>query len=218
MQEILDGQDTHSNNEAHFNLPSRSIAKIYLFRTIYRGSGWSFANDRDFNHVSDNVAYWEDINEQFYEKYYGLDAKHKKWAKLVAERKPILGPTGRQWQIAMRRDRRGEPKMPWTTLSNYPVQGTGHDIMMCIRIEVARKMREQRLKSLLVCTVHDSIVADCPDDEVNAVAKIMFEVFMELPAFFRNAFNVNMNIPLTGEVSIGHNMKEMKEIFYEDVK
>ncbi len=32
LQEILNKEDTHSKNQAAFNLPSRLIAKIYLFR------------------------------------------------------------------------------------------------------------------------------------------------------------------------------------------
>ena len=32
LQEILNKEDTHSKNQTAFNLPSRLIAKIYLFR------------------------------------------------------------------------------------------------------------------------------------------------------------------------------------------
>lgn len=32
LKEILEQQDTHSLNQVAFNLPSRLIAKIYLFR------------------------------------------------------------------------------------------------------------------------------------------------------------------------------------------
>ena len=68
LQEILNKEDTHSKNQVAFELPSRLIAKIYLFRTIFRGSGWSFANDPDFMHVSSNPKYWDEVNYKFYEK------------------------------------------------------------------------------------------------------------------------------------------------------
>lgn len=35
LQEIKDHADTHSLNQVAFALPSRLIAKIYLFRTIF---------------------------------------------------------------------------------------------------------------------------------------------------------------------------------------
>jgi hypothetical protein len=39
INEVLNGDDTHDLNRVAFSLPSRLIAKIYLFRTIYRGTG-----------------------------------------------------------------------------------------------------------------------------------------------------------------------------------
>jgi hypothetical protein len=121
IKEVIEGQDTHSNNQVAFELPSRLIAKIYLFRTIFRGSGWSFANDPDFIHVSSSAKYWDGVNEKFYTKYFGLDQKHKEWADLVASGRPLTGPLGHFWPIDMGRDRRGDIYIPWTILTNYPV-------------------------------------------------------------------------------------------------
>lgn len=91
-QEVINGEDAHSLNQVAFTLPTRHIAKIYLFRTIFRGSGWSFANDNDFMHVSANPKYWDVVNVKFYKKYSKLDEQHKKWADLVVNGKKIYGP------------------------------------------------------------------------------------------------------------------------------
>ena len=124
IDEIILGEDTHAKNQKAFNLPSRLIAKIFLFRTIFRGSGWSFANDPDFMHVSSSAAFWDDMNEKFYAKYKTLDACHHKWAETVMAGKPIVGPLGRSWSIN-NRDKFGGIKVPWTTLSNHPVNCSG---------------------------------------------------------------------------------------------
>ncbi len=216
LQELQEGRDAHEANRVAFSLPSRFIAKIYLFRTIYKGSGWSFANDRDFNHVSDDPKYWDGINEVFYKKYAGLDNKHKEWAQLVAEGKPIIGITGRQWKLSILSDRYGKPRMPWTTLTNHPVQGTGADIMTVARISIAKRMKAAKLKSILISTVHDDIMADCPPEEVKTVGKIMYEAFDDLPKNFKALFGVDMNIPFPGEVKIGLNMADMKDLTYEE--
>lgn len=56
LAEILNKEDIHSNNQTAFSLPSRLIAKIYLFRTIFnRGNGYAFTVDADFMHVSTSV-------------------------------------------------------------------------------------------------------------------------------------------------------------------
>src|SRR5574343_320661 len=107
IKEILEGEDTHAKNQAAFELPSRLIAKIFLFRTIFRGSGWSFANDPDFMHVSTSSSFWDEMNEKFYGKYSNINKKHHEWKNLVMANKPIVGPFGRSWKIQIKRDYKG---------------------------------------------------------------------------------------------------------------
>lgn len=91
IDEILRGEDTHAKNQEAFGLPSRLIAKIFLFRTIYRGSGWSFANDPDFMHVSTSPDFWDDMNERFYRKYSGINSCHTRWKDIVmGDRKSVV--------------------------------------------------------------------------------------------------------------------------------
>jgi twinkle protein len=210
IQEINDKVDAHTENQKAFGLPSRLIAKIYLFRTIFRGSGWSFAHDADFNHVSDKPEYWDDINEKFYKKYKGLDDWHKKLAQTVAARKPICSPLGREWLIPLKEN--GD--LPWTTLTNYPVQGTCADIMMVARVTLARRLSlTPKLQSVkLVSTVHDSIVLDAPTALVEDVSALAISCFDDLPKNFKKLWGIDLPIAFPGEVSIGPNLKEMKKL------
>jgi DNA polymerase-1 len=206
IDEINSGDDIHNNNEKLFKLPSRLIAKRYLFRTIFRGSGWSFANDNEFKHVSIDPDFWEDVNEQFYKKYFGLDKWHKQTlAQLVTSKKPIVSPLGREWMIPLLPD----GSIPWTILSNYPVQGTGADIMKVARISLWNRMRTYGLKSVLVSTVHDDIKADCPDNEVQAVIELAIQVFNDIPKNFKRLWGIDLPIPFPGEVKVGRDLANM---------
>ena len=219
IQEILDGADAHNLNKEHFGLPDRHTAKIYLFRTIYRGSGWSFANDPAFQHVSKSQEYWEGINEAFYKKYADLDATHKRWAKLVAERKPIVSPFGRFWLVEPKVSKwGGSSQIPWTTLSNYPVQGTGHDIVSLARIEIHNKLLQNKMETRLISTVHDDIISDAPNDEVNDVARIMYAAFDKVPEMVMTRYKYDTAIPFKGEVKIGPNMADMHDLKLEDLQ
>lgn len=122
IAEVLNNQDAHSLNQVAFDLPSRLIAKIYLFRTIYRGSGYSFANDPDFAHVSSNADYWEQINEKFYKKYKGINDLHYKWKEVCESGLPIISPLGREWDIPLMNS---YGKINWTQFTNYPVKCSG---------------------------------------------------------------------------------------------
>lgn len=211
IEEILDKQDTHSLNEKAFNLPSRLIAKIYLFRTIFRGSGWAFANDPAFMHVSSSPQFWDEINEKFYAKYNGLDRKHKEWADLVMHGQLIEGPT-RSWSINMARDGYGNLKIPWTILSNYPVQGTGADIMMLARISAYKRIKKYKIPCLFTSTVHDSIITDSEEKYCQDIAAIFTDVFADLQGNIKTAFQYDWLVPMSCECKIGPNMKDMRKM------
>lgn len=207
LDEINSGLDFHSKNQEVFGLPSRLIAKIYLFRTIYRGSGWSFANDPAFMGVSSDPDFWDDINKKFYNKYKGIDAWHNKLARMVAQREPIISPLGRKWIILPKDD----GKLPWTVFTNYPVQGTGADIMKVARISLYNRLKRHGMRALLVSTVHDDIKADVPDDEVDLVCKTAIQVFDDLPKNFKKLWNIELPCAFPGEVKVGKDLLNMEK-------
>lgn len=206
IAEINSGADIHSLNEKAFLLPSRLIAKIYLFRTIFRGNGWSFANDPAFSHVSDDPDFWDDINNKFYTKYKGLDQWHHKLAAMCAEHTAIVSPFGREWLVLPK-----DGKLPWTVFTNYPVQGTGADLMTIARISLWNRLRTAGLRAILVSTVHDDIKVDAPDSEVERVADTALQVFKDIPKNVKRLFNIDLPIPFPGEVSVGKDLLNMEK-------
>lgn len=215
IQEVLDKQDAHALNQVAFELPSRLIAKIYLFRTIFRGSGYSFANDPAFMHVSTSSKYWDAVGEKFYTKYNGIDRCHKQWADIVMRGEPIVGPLGREWTFNTR-DKRGEVFVPWTTLTNYPVQGTGADIVALARVIFRKRLQRLNIPVLLVSTVHDSIVCDSPPEYVQDVVNLFHQVFDDLIPNIRKLWGYDWVVPMSCEVNVGLNEKDMEEVLRSD--
>lgn len=211
LDEILGGEDTHAKNQVAFDLPSRLIAKIFLFRTIFRGSGWSFANDPDFMHVSSSPQFWDGMNEKFFQKYYGIDNVHKKWKDVVMSGKPIQGPLGRSWSINIPRDNYGGLKIPWTTLANYPVQGSGADLMMLARLAAYKRIRDAGLFCDFISTVHDSIVVDTKEAYLEPIKDIFEQVFTDLPSIVKTTFGYDWKTPMAGECKYGPDMLQMEK-------
>lgn len=212
LEEVINNEDAHAKNQAAFDLPSRLIAKIFLFRTIFRGSGYAFANDADFMHVSSDPKFWDKMNEKFYAKYHGLDKKHKEWMAVVSSGRPIEGPMGRSWSIPMGRDFRGELKLPINALTNYPVQGTGADVMTVARISAYRRIKKANLPCDFISTVHDSIVVDTTEKYLQPIAKIFDEVFADIPKNIRAVFGYDWKVPMACESKYGPNMKDMRKL------
>jgi hypothetical protein len=178
---------------------------------IFRGSGWSFANDPDFMHVSKSPNFWDDMNEKFYKKYAQLDATHNRWKDEVMAGRPIVGPLGREWLIKIHRDHHGELKIPWTTLSNYPVQGTGADIMMLARLSANKRIKDAGIAARLISTVHDSIVWDTEEKYLEAIRDICDGVFRDIPANIQKLFGYTWVTPMACESKYGPNMKMMEK-------
>lgn len=216
IREVIEKQDAHALNQVAFDLPSRLIAKIYLFRTIFRGSGWAFAHDPQFMHVSSDPKFWDRIGEKFYKKYNVVDKCHNDWASLITKGLPIVGPLGREWAIS-NRDKRGELFVPWTTLTNYPVQGTGADIMAIARVSFARRLKASGMPLLLVSTVHDSIIVDCPDEKyIQPCINLFHQVFDDIPSNIKRMFGYTWIVPMDCECKIGRNMLDMKKVLRKD--
>ena len=215
LQEILDNIDFHALNQEQFGLPSRLIAKIYLFRTIFnRGKGYAFTVDPDFLHVSTSIKYWDEIGHKFYSKYKALDKLYDKNLQLISMGKPIIGPLGREWLIKPLINYKGEFELPVTKAVNYPVQGTGADVMMVARISLRNRLMKLPDSKYIkfISTVHDSVYIDAPSDFVKPIAKTFHEVFNDLPKNIEKLFGYKWKTPLGCEVKIGMDMKNMEKV------
>jgi DNA polymerase I-like protein with 3'-5' exonuclease and polymerase domains len=213
MREIITGVDQHGENQRAFGLPERRIAKIFVFRLIYGGSKWAYALDPDFNWISKSPDYWQKVIDKFYDKYPGISRQHAEWIREVVRSGRLVMPTGRVFEFQRYANRRGELEWPRTQILNYPVQGTGHDIVSIIRVSLYRRIKEHAvLKDCVkfVSTVHDSIVLDCDfhrgSDRMAALHKNISSVFADVPDNFRALFGVELNLPIQGEISCGPNL------------
>lgn len=90
---------------------------------------------------------------------------------------------------------------------NMPVQSAASDVLLCAMIIIHDKLRCSDMRTMLVNTVHDSIVLDVPPDEIDTAAAICTDV-MENIARYADEYFPNVNFswllsPLRAEVSVG---------------
>lgn len=214
LQELRDNYDLHSDNQRRFNLPERTIAKILLFRTIYGGTGYSFAVDPDFGNLG-SESWWDEKIAQFYAKYKGLHAWHERlYERVVLDNGRLEMPTGRVYEFERYANRGGETKYPRTKILNYPVQGLAADLMSIARVSLWRRMSlvAWDFEILWVNTVHDSIILDIDTDSwdnIIRIAEIVYGVFNDIPKNFKKLFDVEFNLPVRCEITAGYDWKHM---------
>lgn len=202
----------HSNNMQLFGLPSRLIAKIFMFRLMYGGTEYSYAQDPDFMEVSSSPKFWKKVIDTFYSKYTGFADWHKKIVQEVTLTGKLRIPgTGREFSFKQYPNRFGGIDWPITQIKNYPVQGTGADLMAIARLQVAKDWKLQQMKGVLVSSVHDSIVADVPNDETEKACILMLNSFEKVPRVFEKAFGLPYDLPFKGEASYGPNLCDLED-------
>lgn len=200
--------DIHKDNQVRFNLPSRLIAKVFLFRWLYRGPAFAYCHDPDFMVVSKSQQFWQDVIDQYYSKYKGLHATHMKYLQTVNATGMLTSPLGRTYEFKKYKKRDGMEYSEYE-ITNYPNQGLGADLCAVARVSLAARFAKYNLRSLLISTIHDSLTSDSPDDEVDTVKELMVGVFNDLPKNIEKAYRIPWGLPMCGEVTIGHNMKDL---------
>ncbi|MCI8346910.1 MAG: DNA polymerase I [Bacilli bacterium] len=84
---------------------------------------------------------------------------------------------------------------------NTPIQGTAADILKKAMIEIYDKFSELGLKSKMIIQVHDELVFNVVDEELEQVKKIVKDIM-------ENTYQ--LNVPLKAEIEYGKNWYEAK--------
>jgi len=210
LNEIWKEVDMHSDNQTKFGLPSRLIAKTFVFRLIYGGSAFSYANDPNFRDIG-NEDFWQKIIDAFYTKYKGLLQWHEQIVFKAKREGKLIMPTGRVYYYEPELTKYGKVKYPRTRILNYPVQGLGADLMAIARVSLRNRLLNKKGVQL-VNTVHDSIILDF-DSKVwdnKDIVNIVDKCFNDVPKNFEKLFKVNFNLPMRVECQIGPSWGNME--------
>lgn len=213
LQELQHNIDIHSVNQEYFKLPDRKFAKIFLFRAIYRGPAYAYANDPDYMVVSSSEKFWQGVIDKMYSKYYGLDAWHKKIIQEANRTGKYVAQTGRVYEF--KRTKKGEYSIH--DITNYPVQGLAAEFVSIARVTALRRYPKFYLKDrmLFTNTVHDSIVVDADvkegSKELYDICVWLEDIYSDIPRNFERLFKSKVVVPLQGETKYGYKWSDMKK-------
>ena len=86
---------------------------------------------------------------------------------------------------------------------NMPVQGTAADVMKRAMIDIDSALGKQELKSRMLLQVHDELIFEVPDEEVDQLATLLNEI---MPA------SLNLVVPLQIEVKSASNWRDLEPL------
>ena len=220
IEEICGGLDAHTDNQHKFNLPSRLIAKLFLYRAIYRGPAYAYANDVEFSHVSKNVGFWENVISAFYEKYSGIAREHERWIYEVNKHGRLINPiTGRIHQF--KKVKKGwEEVYSENDITNYPNQSFGAELMACARVHICKRLKEEGLYNKAVypiLTVHDSNLFDVVQDREVIVQciEIVRDTILDIRNIWKERYGVGLQVPHDCEIKVGPTWADLVTVYKE---
>ncbi|MFT5532302.1 MAG: DNA polymerase-1 [Candidatus Paceibacteria bacterium] len=203
LRAFADGIDIHrataaeifSTSAADVTTEQRRYAKVINFGLIYGMSAFGLAG---------NLGIERGAAQSYIDKYFArfsgvkqfmdetrLKAKAHGYVETVFGRRlwlpEINSPNGPRRQGAER------------AAINAPMQGTAADLIKLSMVAVQSWLETDGLKSLMVMQVHDELVLEVPQDELELVR-------VTLPALMAGV--ADLKVPLTAEVGIGKNWDE----------
>jgi len=88
------------------------------------------------------------------------------------------------------------------TAVNTPLQGTAADLIKLAMIRIDALIRERELKSKMTLQVHDELVFEVPEDEVDAVRSLVREQMENV--------HPSLSVPLMVEIGVGRNWRDLE--------
>ena len=153
----------------------RKRAKLYNFGGLYKGGAETLASsineklEEDEERVTTADA--QKHLDYFFSKYSGLNGYYDKIATLAARNKYVLSCFGRKRRLPAlalpdTQENRREREEAIRQAINSPIQGTGSDLTQMALIEFTKWIKDNNKKTVPCFTVHDSIIAMVPEDEL----------------------------------------------------
>jgi DNA polymerase-1 len=87
------------------------------------------------------------------------------------------------------------------TAVNTPLQGTAADLIKIAMIRIDAALREQRLKSRMTLQVHDELVFEVPETEIDVMRALVREQLENVHP---------LTVPLLVEIGVGNNWRDLE--------
>ena len=197
------GEDIHTRTAAEvFGIfpqmvtpKMRREAKVINFGILYGMSGFGLSKELG---VSPRAA--SAYIEGYFSKYKGVkafmestvkSAKAKGYVSTIMDRRCYLpdinSANGMQRQFAER------------AAINAPLQGSAADVIKVAMVKIHRRLIAERLKSIMIMQVHDELVFEVPEGELDLMKRLVTEEMEGV---------VKLKAPLVVDIGVGKNWAE----------
>lgn len=198
LRDITSGMDIHAYSAGIIGV-SRQEAKAHTFKPLYGGKSGS-VNERRYY-------------QEFRDRYKGITRQQQEWIDSVLARGYLTTEYGLRYYFSgVRMESDGYVKNS-TNVCNYPVQGFATAEIIPIALwRMHKRIEECGAQMRIVNTVHDSIIAEIPPDEVDLFKEIArLSLIDDVYKYLENVYDLKLTVPLGCGIKIAEHWGDTDE-------
>ncbi|WP_342277473.1 DNA polymerase I [Spiroplasma endosymbiont of Nephrotoma flavescens] len=185
-----------SINQTEVSEQQRRVAKTVNFGIVYGISDFGLSKQ-----LMISISEAKKIIERYFAVFPEIRHYMDNTIKFCQEHKFVKTLFNRIRYIPTINDRNWVAKQAAERVAiNAPIQGTAADIIKLALIKIDQQLEQNNLKSYLVAQVHDELIVEVYENELEIVKKIV-----------NSAMNLatKLQVPLTVDINIGNNWYEV---------
>jgi DNA polymerase-1 len=203
LEAFGNGEDVHRATAAEiFGIPvgdvvseQRRIAKTINFGLIYGMSAFGLARQLELERSAA-----QSYIERYFARYPGVARYMEETRQLARQQGYVETVFGRRlWLPEIRSSQAARRQGAERAAINAPMQGTAADLIKKAMVAVQDWLDQRQLHSRLVLQVHDELVLEVPEHELETVCA-------ELPGYMTGV--AQLQVPLLVDVGVGNNWDE----------
>lgn len=196
----------------------RQVGKTTNFLTGYGGGAFGLQTTLANKGIYKPIEECEDIINAFFDAYPSLRRHIQRYKQFILDNGVALSIFGRVriFQEVFGGDEEAVSKCLRAGY-NHLIQSTASDMMLLALITIEDLMRQAGLESLLVSTVHDSLMIDAVRTELPQVHEIVMAVLNDFEGVFKAFFGQDydtswMIVPFAGDAEVGLSYLNMRKV------
>ena len=205
IQAFKDGKDIHTKTASDiFHVPMdevtkdmRRTAKAVNFGILYGISSFGLSED-----LGIDIATAKKFITNYLETYPGISEYMEEEKKKAYENGYVTTLMNRRRVIDELKSKNYMVRSSGERMAlNTPIQGSAADILKKAMVEIYEEFKKRGLKSKMLIQVHDELVFNVLDDELDEVSKIVRDVMEH---------TIELSVPLKVDIEYGNNWYEAK--------
>ena len=191
---LITAMDVFQLNEKQVTQELRRKAKIINFGIIYGISAYGLALQLEISN-SEAKMYMD----QYFEKYPGIKSYMQNTINECRSKGFVITPFGRRIFIPFINDKVVTRRnFAERSAINAPIQGGAADMIKLAMPKVHRFLNRKNLKTKILLQVHDELLFESPNDEIELIKK-------EIPTLMTTSHEkfISLKVPIKVDVGVG---------------